>query len=191
MRPLALAALAVLSSALATATTVVQPTFQQLVSHAETVFEGVVLDVQSALTADAGGRRISTSVTFQVVKVLKGDPSPVTVLTFLGGSVGNETLNVDGVPKFVVGDRDVLFVNAHAQLVSPLVALMHGRFRIVKEPRTSRDVVYRFNSTTFSSTSRLGAVEAERAAPDQAMALADFESQVVAEVERQKNERPR
>ena len=55
-------------------------------------------------------------------------------LTFLGGQVGDVRMDVPGMPAFMVGDRDVLFVQRGAPALMPIVALFHGRFRVVTGP---------------------------------------------------------
>ena len=56
-------------------------------------------------------------------------------LTFLGGTIGDTRQEVAGMPTFIVGDRDVLFVRGGDSSFLPVLALFHGRFRVV----TGRD----------------------------------------------------
>jgi len=95
------------------------------------IFVGQVT-AQSARWVDRGGRRlIVTDVTFRAEQVLKGSPGVLRTLTFLGGRIGEMRQEVAGMPSFMIGDRDVLFVRADGASFLPLVGLFHGRFRIV------------------------------------------------------------
>ena len=65
----------------ATATTVIPPTFDELVSRAQTIFEGEVTGVQSQWIGEGSEHRIVTFVTFKVYDSLKGDPGTTGVAT--------------------------------------------------------------------------------------------------------------
>ena len=56
----------------------------------------------------------------------------MTQLEFLGGTIGDSTMDVIGMPKFTVGQRSVLFVSS-SRAASPLVGFMHGRFRVERD----------------------------------------------------------
>src|ERR1041384_1005902 len=92
----------------ASSTTVIPPTFDELISKARLIFQGQVVDRRSEWETTTQGRSIITRVTFRVAGVLKGRAGPVVELTFLGGTIGETTLSVSDMPKFLVGDRDVL-----------------------------------------------------------------------------------
>ena len=92
------------------ATTVVAPTFEQLVTQAELIFQGTVTDSRSVWEGEGGQRHIETYVTFQVEDSVKGQAGASYTIRMLGGTVGDETLEVTDTPKFKVGDREILFV---------------------------------------------------------------------------------
>ena len=117
--------------AIASATTVVPPTFDELLSRAETIFVGRAVDTRSEFEYGRSGRSIVTHVTFVVERVLKGRVGLQTELTFLGGRVDDLAMEVADMPQFRVGDRDVLFVSPTVRPVSPLVGFAYGRFRVV------------------------------------------------------------
>ena len=119
-------------------TTVIQPSFDELVSKAGLIFVGEAVDTRSVLETTRDGRRIVTIVTFDVSSVIKGSVGLRTQLTFLGGTVGGETMEIAGMPKFQVGDRDVLFVSSAARSASPLMGMWHGRFRVVEDPASGQ-----------------------------------------------------
>jgi hypothetical protein len=137
--------LVLLAARPALSTTVVPPTFAELVSKAAVIFEGEVIDRRSLWEPSRDGRHIVTVVTFNVSRVLKGQLGLRTELSFLGGTVGDQTMHVEGMPTFAIGDQDVLFVSADVNPASPLVGFWHGRFRIVREASTGALTVRAYN----------------------------------------------
>ena len=134
-----LAAIIALAPA-AQATTVIAPTFDELVDQAEVIFQGKVTDVKSMWAGEGGQRHIVSYVTFQIEESLKGNPGQSYTIRMLGGTVDGETMEVSDAPKFVVGDKDVLFVQNNGSQFIPLVGIMHGRFHVQRD-RSGRDSV--------------------------------------------------
>src|SRR5262245_46636544 len=181
MQRCAVAALIVLSlSSFVDATTVVAPSFEELVAQADVVFEGEVFDTRARVSAERDGSPIVTDVYFRIAKTLKGASSSAMVLQFLGGEVGDVGFKVDGVPTFARGDRDVIFADTSARLVSPIVGMMHGRVRITSDGANRQDIVRLFDGRPLREVAAFGAATAQpllSATP--AMSLAAFESAVV------------
>src|SRR5678809_1628534 len=125
----------------ALATTVIPPSFDELVSRAEVIFQGSVTDVRSEWTGEGAQRHIMSYVTLKVEEAIKGNPGASVTLRMLGGTVGAETMEVADGPKFKVGDRDILFVENNGTQFIPLVGIMHGRFR-VKKDAAGQDAVF-------------------------------------------------
>jgi hypothetical protein len=123
-----------LMAGVARSTTVIPPTFESLVSTANTIFVGEVMNVRAIWTSTRQGRAIVTQVTFKVEDVWKGRIGAVTQLEFLGGTIGETTMEVVGMPVFREGQRSVLFVSPEARSVSPLVGFWHGRMRVERDP---------------------------------------------------------
>src|SRR5437016_6614662 len=142
----------------ALATTVIPPSFDELVSRAEVIFEGTVTDVRSQWVGEGGQRHINSYVTFKVEDAIKGKPGAQITLQMLGGTVGSETMEVTDAPKFNVGDRDILFVENNGTQFVPLVGIMHGRFR-VKKDEAGRDAVFTNEGSPFSDVTQLGKSE--------------------------------
>jgi hypothetical protein len=169
------------------ATTVLPPSFQELVGEAEIVFEGEVIDTRSRATTFEGNEVIYTDVTFRVARALKGRPGSTVSLQFLGGEVGDRGMKVYGMPTFARGDRDVIFAITSQPLISPLVRLMHGRVRIVRDGGAgAQDSVRLSDGTPLRAVATLGAITQQQAlsqAP--ALSLTAFEAAVSAEVDRQ------
>lgn len=123
-----------LTLTLAFATTVIPPTFEELVDQAEIIFQGDVSDVKSQWVGEGAERHIVTYVSFKIEDALKGNPGEHYTIRMLGGTVDGETMGVSDAPKFKVGDRDILFVQSNGSQFVPLVGIMHGRFRIRTDP---------------------------------------------------------
>ena len=138
---LAISACLLSTLGVARATTVIPPTFDELVGKAELIFQGSVTNVRSQWVGEGAQRHIASYITFNVDDALKGSPGGSYTIQMLGGTVGDETMEVSDSPKFAVGDRDILFVEHNGQQFVPLVGIMHGRFRIQREAQTGREIV--------------------------------------------------
>jgi len=119
----------VLSSLQAQASTVLEMSFQDVLDHAELVFEGRVMTVE-ARRADDGN--IHTFVSFTVLDVLKGDDvGDALELRFLGGTVGTQQLQVTDMTLPQLGEMGVYFVESlNTPQVNPLVGWSQGHFLI-------------------------------------------------------------
>src|SRR6266699_250758 len=142
----------------ALATTVIPPSFDDLVGRAEMIFQGTVTDVRSEWTGEGAQRHIMSYVTVKVEEAIKGNPGANVTLRMLGGTVGAETMQVADAPKFKVGNRDILFVENNGTQFIPLVGIMHGRFR-VKKDETGRDAVFTNEGSPLSDVTQLGKSE--------------------------------
>lgn len=149
-----------------TATTVIPPTFDQLVRQAEFIFQGTVTDVKSVWEGEGGQRHIETYVTFQVQDSVKGEAGNSYTIRMLGGTVGEETMLVTDAPRFNVGDRDILFVEHNFDQFVPLVGIGHGRFHIQRDEETGRDVVLNDEGEPVKDLAKLGQEEESVAAAD-------------------------
>ncbi|CAN5254204.1 hypothetical protein BH20VER2_BH20VER2_09100 [soil metagenome] len=138
------------------ATTVIPPTFDQLVGQAELIFQGTVTGVKSEWIGEGGQRRIVSFVTFKVDDTLKGNPGETYTVRMLGGTVDDTTMEVTDSPKFKVGDRDILFVENNGTQFIPLVGIMHGRFRVQKDPQTGADLIMDNHGHAVSDVAELG-----------------------------------
>jgi hypothetical protein len=137
-------------------TTVIPPTFDELVSQAEIILQGTVTDVRSEWTGEGAQRRIVSYITFRVEDSVKGNPRDTYTLRMLGGTVDGETMEVTDSPKFKVGDRDIIFVENNGSQFVPLVGIMHGRFHVQKDGATGREVVTTNEREPLKDVSKLG-----------------------------------
>ena len=95
------AAFLVVSAGLGWATSFEQKNFDQLVAESDEIFAGTA-SAAVPRKLPAGG--IVTDVTFTNLQVLKGNAAntEITLMT-MGGTVGGETFEIQGLPKFQIG----------------------------------------------------------------------------------------
>ena len=141
------------------ATSVTPPTFSQLTARAGTIFRGEVSSIRAELVTQADNRAIFTYVTFRLQEILKGTPpagaDATVTLEFLGGTVGELTMDVVGMPRFSVGQTELLFVDKTGGQICPLVAMMFGRYRIQRHPTTGAEFIARDNGAPLASTDEI------------------------------------
>ena len=140
------------------ATTVIPPSFDELVSRAEVIFQGSVTDVRSQWVGEGAQRHIVTYITFKVDDAIKGSPGATYTMRMLGGTVDGQTMEVSDSPKFKKGDRDFLFVEHNGQQFIPLVGIMHGRFHVERE-QNGREIVAVNSGEPLSDVASLGKEE--------------------------------
>lgn len=151
------ASLLVLVSLLPTslrATTVVPPDFEQLVNESDFVARAVVESVRSEYRDGPQGRLIYTRVRFALREPVIGSTSTSFELEMLGGQIGDDRLIVNGAPVFRVGDEDFLFVRDNGRTITPLVAMMHGRYP-VRRDATGREFVARNNDVPLQDVAEV------------------------------------
>jgi hypothetical protein len=141
------------------ATTVIAPTFEQLVGQAEFIFQGKVTDARSVWEGEGGQRHIETYVTFQIEDSLKGNAGSSYTIRMLGGTVGDETMEITDTPHFQVGDRDILFVEHNYDQFVPLVGIQHGRMHLQRDEATGRDIVVNAEGEPVKDLTKLGREE--------------------------------
>lgn len=158
------------------ATTVIPPTFDQLVTDAELIFQGTVTDTHSQWAGAGAERHIMTQVTFQIEDAIKGAPGKSYTIQMLGGTVDDETMEVSDAPRFKIGDRDILFVEHNGTQFVPLVGIMHGRFH-VQTDAAGHDVIAKDNGAFLADAAKLGQDE-KAAVTGPALTAADFKSAI-------------
>src|SRR5207302_1839739 len=148
------------------ATSVVPPTFEQLVGQAEFIFQGTVTDARSVWEGEGAQRHIDTYITFQVQDNVKGDAGSSYTIRMLGGTVGDETMEITDTPHFKVGDRDILFVEHNYDQFVPLVGIQHGRMHVQSGDATGRDIVVNGEGDPVKDLTKLGREEESASAAD-------------------------
>ena len=166
-----------LSLATIRATTVIPPTFDQLVTNAEMIFEGTVTEMRSQWTGEETERHIVTYVTFKIEDPIKGAPGANYTIRMFGGTVDGHTMEATDTPRFKVGDRDILFVEHNGTQFVPLVGIMHGRFHVQQDDATARETIAKDNGAQLSNTAMLGRDE-NAASSGKALSKAEFKAAI-------------
>src|SRR5437879_4211726 len=171
------------------ATTVIPPTFDQLVQQAEVIFQGTVTNVRSVWEGEGAQRHIDTYVTFQVQESVKGNAGASYTIRMLGGTVGDETMEVTDTPKFNVGDRDILFVEHNNDQFVPLVGINNGRFHVQRDEQTGRDIVVNGEGEPVRDVRKLGREE-ESVSATEAISPDDLKSAIKKQLNDDANNHP-
>jgi hypothetical protein len=158
------------------ATTVIPPTFDQLVNQAELIFQGTVTDLRPQWMGEGAERHIVTFVTFKIDDPIKGALHENYTIRMFGGTLDGQTIEATDTPRFKLGDRDILFVENNGTQFVPLVGIMHGRFRIQKEA-SGRENVSKDNGAPVSDVAKLG-LDEKAAASGQAISTAEFKAAI-------------
>lgn len=155
-------------------TTIVAPSFQEMIARAEQVVVARVAARRSTWVSSRSGRAIVTDVTFLIERTIKGAVYTERSLEFLGGTVGDDTMEVDGMPEFRVGDRDVLFIRDSGRPASPLVGFKYGRFRIVRDGVTGVETIRTHDGRPLASLADVGNGRPPALIAPHAMSLDEF-----------------
>lgn len=132
--------------------------FDQLVAEAEQIFVGTVTGTTSRkLPAGA----IVTDVIFTSLQLLKGSTSNTEIsLMVLGGTVGAETVEVSGMPRFQTGITYLVFSQGNGTTIFPVVGGDQGMFQIKLNPVTGENILLNSRGMPVVSQSVLHAVAA-------------------------------
>ena len=154
------------------------------------IVRGQVTSVRCAWVDTPQGRAIKTFVTVAVQKRLKGEAPAELVLQFLGGEIDGRGMRVEGMPRFVEGQSEILFIADNGVQFCPLVGMMHGRYRVVKAAQTAREYVARDDGVPLVNESEVqlpqdaGTPAARSVIASVALTPESFEQKIAAEVGR-------
>lgn len=137
------------------ALTVVPPSFEDLVARAEVVVRTEVLGSRCVEKGEGPSRRIVTLVHLRVERVLVGKAPAELEIELLGGTVGEESLEVAGMTQFTKGDRDILFIAHNGRSFCPLVGVNHGRFLLVSGDAGAPEWVARSDASPLHSVAEI------------------------------------
>jgi hypothetical protein len=177
LRSLFLLSCILLAVPAARATTVIPPTFDELVAEAETIFEGTVTAMRSEWTGQGADRHIVTYVTFKIEDAIKGTLGADYTIRIFGGTVDGQTVQVTDAPRFKVGDRDILFVQHNGTQFIPLVGIMHGRFHVQPDANGANEKIAKDNGATVADVAKLGRDE-HAAVSGTALSKAEFKAAI-------------
>ena len=138
------------------ATSVIPPSFEELVAQSDYVVRAVVKSVAFEERARPGGSKmIFSKVELEVRQVITGTPPSPLVLEVLGGVLNGKEIAIEGAPKFRVGDESILFVQGNGRQIYPLVRMMHGLYRLEKDAASGREYVTRSNGEPLADVGRV------------------------------------
>lgn len=160
--------------------------FDELVSIADRIFVGTVAKLSCRRTQNGG---IVTDYSFSEVQLVKGHEGDSSIqLTFLGGSVGDESLLVSGAPKFTIGVRYVVFSVDNGKVMFPLVGGSQGIFQVRTESDKGHFTVFTYGGLPLVGTSEgpvvvlatgdASSLQAEAPSIPESLSLEDFLSLV-------------
>ena len=125
-------ALAAAAPAAVRATSFEPLTFNDLVTQADVIFVGDVVDVRPYTVQTRERTIVKTRVTFSVSDPLYGTSSIVEVFDFLGGETAELGMRVAGMPTFTVGDRRVVFARRDRS-INPIVGFTQGLMKVTRD----------------------------------------------------------
>jgi hypothetical protein len=144
---LAAAFIGALAGFTSTATTVVEPSFDELVNQSDYIIRGVVKSVvPEKRQLPNGSHTIFSKVEIEVRDVVAGTVPTKVVLEVLGGTLEGRELSIEGAPKFTVGQEAIYFVQGNGAQIFPLVRMMHGFYPVEKDAG-GREYVVRSNGS--------------------------------------------
>jgi hypothetical protein len=120
------------------ATTVIPPSFDELVERADAVIRSHVTATRCEWRGEGETRRIVTVVSFTVDETIVGNAAQTIELEFLGGELDGERMVVAGQTRFAPGHEDILFVSRERGTVTPLVRMMYGRYLVARRDDGAR-----------------------------------------------------
>ena len=169
------------------ATTLSPVDFQDLTAKAELIFVGTVIDIRSEKAADT----IYTHVTFADLRVLKGTEPGATIEVLLsGGTVAGETVHVFGMPEFVVGEKNIIFLAGNSQFICPIVGWGQGRFKVRWDEVSRQEVVFDDRDVPVTEIRGREILRAKRIrSPKGLPGVPDRGEVVVPEVQKQESEK--
>jgi hypothetical protein len=140
------------------ASTVKEFKLEELVSHSSHIIVGRCLKTESRWNPK--GTLILTYSLFTVEQHLKGNASSQVTVVTVGGTVGDTTQAVSGMPRFTPGREALLFLEPSRTGDLQVVGMALGHFTIVMNSRTGRREAVRslagldFVGSDTKSTSR-------------------------------------
>lgn len=160
---LALAFAALLAVVPTSEATLVRPTsFAELADKADLIITARVLS--SRCEWGSSSNAIFTLVTLEVLETHKGATASPLELKFLGGTVGDTRLEVDGIPEFRTGEKVVLYIRSQPGASCPVVSFYHGKLCLQQGGPGGTEVLVRHNGKPVTDLSEIGSENAAASA---------------------------
>ncbi|MDO8793021.1 MAG: hypothetical protein Q7J25_00190 [Vicinamibacterales bacterium] len=160
-----------------TATSYEAVSFNDLLAKADMIFVGDVLDVRPFAVGTRDGTVIMTRVTFVVRDRLWGTSSPLEILEFMGGELGDIGQKVAEMPTFKLGDRRVVFAKRERS-INPIVGFTQGLMRITRDD-AGLDVIQTSTGEPLARTEDIGRPRGTGVRESRPMALSSFRERIV------------
>ena len=141
------------------ATVVQRLNLDDLVTRADSIVIGRVVDSRSSWTKD--GKLILTYTTLAVQEGLKGTPSSTITVTTIGGQIGKTILHVSGMPSFERNETAVIFLERSGGY-STVLGLSQGKFSIRNGEVSNAIQGLRFNDAVAARSVRMPLDEFKR-----------------------------
>lgn len=109
-------------------TTVLQLTEEDLVSRADLVVQGRVLEVRSFWNKEK--TTIFSEARIQVEDAVVGKASPIVIVRTVGGQVGDVRIELAGGPELKAGDRQLIFLKRQGDGALRILGGRQGQYRI-------------------------------------------------------------
>ena len=132
------------------ASTVVPLSFEDITARAGAIALVQTVNVRADWRTSPQGKHIVTVVTFRVERGLKGQLEREFQLELLGGQIGSVAMEVDDMPRFQPGERDVLFLSPDRHSFAPIVGLYQGRFRVEGDRAAGTDRILTHDGKPFT-----------------------------------------
>lgn len=130
--------------------------FDQLVAEADEIFIGTAATAAPRKRAEGG---IVTDVAFTNLQVVKGNAASTAItLMTMGGTVGGETFEIRGLPKFQIGITYLVFSQGNGTTIFPVVGGDQGMFQVKPDAATGASLVFNSRGMPIVSQSVLQAV---------------------------------
>lgn len=161
-------------------------TFEDLVTRAEVIFVGEVVDVRPFILDTREGTIIKTRVIFRVSDPIWGTTSALEIFDFFGGELNGIGMAIAEMPRFAVGDRRIVFARRERS-INPIVGFTQGLLRVSRDS-AGVDRVTTLDNVPLAGPETIGTARQNAAAPRTPMRLSDFRDQIargLAEARRQ------
>ena len=169
-------ALALCCAIPAGATTYLPVTFDELVTRADVIFVGEVVDVRPFALDTPEGPAIKTRVVFRVMDGLWGTTSAVEVFDFFGGEVDGVGMAIAEMPRFAIGDRRVVFARRD-QSINPIVGFTQGLLHIDRDA-AGVDRIWTLDGFPLAQPDSIGTPRGTFVTPLLPMRLSDLRARI-------------
>ena len=151
-------------------------TFNELVTRADVIFVGEVADVRAFPLETREGPIIKTRVVFRVWDPIYGTTSTLEVFDFFGGEWGGVGMAIAEMPKFIIGERRVVFARRERS-INPIVGFTQGLLQISRDSG-GVDRVWTLDGSPVGQVESIGTRTAVSTTPSVPMGLSEFRQRV-------------